>query len=102
MLCQNSEARKASLLANLTSLLRNGKHLWVRMTILLITSYHCEVCSDSVDHLTQCELCQTCDCGKFSEGYVGTLNEFKLLHLFCNEWQPLRQLIVILAVLLRI
>ena len=52
------------------------------------TSFKCDVCTNSVDHLIQCDQCliwHCCTCRKVSEHFITVLDEFKELHWFCRK-----------------
>ena len=51
-------------------------------------SFQCDVCTNSSDHLIQCDRCMIwhcCTCGKVSERLITVLDEFKELHWFCHK-----------------
>ena len=51
-------------------------------------SFKCDVCTNSVDHLIQCDRCLNwycCTCGKVSEHLITVLDEFKELYWFCHK-----------------
>ena len=51
-------------------------------------SFKCDVCTNSVDHLIQCDRCLNwycCTCGEVSEHLITVLDEFKELYWFCHK-----------------
>ena len=51
-------------------------------------SFKCDVCTNSVNHLIQCDQCLNCyycTCGKVSERLITMLDKFKELNWFCHK-----------------